>query len=44
MKRSLLVRAGLALAPDAFMLVLDSENETKGQYSDSVRNIYSVVT
>uniref|UniRef100_H2Y0L3 Uncharacterized protein n=1 Tax=Ciona intestinalis TaxID=7719 RepID=H2Y0L3_CIOIN len=30
MKRSLLVKAGLALAPDAFQYVLDSENETKG--------------
>ncbi|XP_078492369.1 cilia- and flagella-associated protein 46 isoform X3 [Ciona intestinalis] len=29
MKRSLLVKAGLALAPDAFQYVLDSENETK---------------
>ncbi|GFS07539.1 cilia- and flagella-associated protein 46 [Elysia marginata] len=29
MKRSLLVRAGEALAPDAFLLVLDSENDTK---------------
>ena len=31
MKRSLLVKAGQALAPDAFSLVLDSENDTKGQ-------------
>ncbi|XP_019625575.1 PREDICTED: cilia- and flagella-associated protein 46-like [Branchiostoma belcheri] len=31
MKRSLLVRAGQALAPDAFLLVLDSESETKGR-------------
>jgi len=30
MKRSLLVKAGLALAPDAFQYVLDSENEMKG--------------
>ena len=29
MKRSLLVRAGQALAPDAFMLVLESENFDK---------------
>ncbi|GFO25849.1 cilia- and flagella-associated protein 46-like [Plakobranchus ocellatus] len=29
MKRSLLVRAGEALAPDAFLLVLDSENDAK---------------
>ncbi|KAK2163795.1 hypothetical protein LSH36_74g11000 [Paralvinella palmiformis] len=29
MKRSLLVRAGQMLAPDAFLLVLDSENDTK---------------
>nr|CAB3230219.1 tetratricopeptide repeat protein 40 [Phallusia mammillata] len=29
MKRSLLVKAGLALAPDAFQYVLDSENEMK---------------
>ncbi|XP_027758626.1 cilia- and flagella-associated protein 46 [Empidonax traillii] len=28
-KRSLLVNAGLALAPDTFRIVLDSENETK---------------
>ena len=31
MKRSLLVRAGEALAPDAFSLVLDSENDAKGK-------------
>ncbi|CAH1785035.1 unnamed protein product [Owenia fusiformis] len=37
MKRSLLVRAGLALAPDAFQLVLDSENETKVQVSGNVK-------
>lgn len=30
MKRALLCRAGEALAPDAFILVLDSESETKG--------------
>ena len=30
MKRSLLVRAGEALAPDAFQLVLESESDTKG--------------
>ncbi|XP_074815211.1 cilia- and flagella-associated protein 46 isoform X2 [Natator depressus] len=30
-KRSLLVNAGLALAPDAFQIVLDSENEAKAQ-------------
>lgn len=29
-KRALLVNAGLALAPDAFQIVLDSENEAKG--------------
>ncbi|XP_060072788.1 cilia- and flagella-associated protein 46-like [Ylistrum balloti] len=29
MKRSLLVKAGEALAPDAFLLVLDSESDTK---------------
>ncbi|RUS85833.1 hypothetical protein EGW08_006385 [Elysia chlorotica] len=29
MKRSLLVKAGEALAPDAFLLVLDSENDAK---------------
>ncbi|KAF7247233.1 Cilia- and flagella-associated protein 46 [Varanus komodoensis] len=29
-KRSLLVNAGLALAPEAFQIVLDSENEAKG--------------
>jgi len=29
-KRSLLVNAGLALAPDSFQVVLDSENEAKG--------------
>jgi hypothetical protein len=32
MKRSLLVRAGQALAPDAFLLVLDSESDTKGRH------------
>lgn len=31
MKRSLLVKAGEALAPDAFQLVLDSESDTKGR-------------
>jgi hypothetical protein len=31
MKRSLLVRAGQTLAPDAFLLVLDSENDSKGR-------------
>ena len=31
MKRSLLVKAGEALAPDAFLLVLDSENDAKGK-------------
>lgn len=30
-KRSLLVNAGLALAPDTFQIVLDSENEVKGK-------------
>lgn len=30
-KRSLLVNAGLALAPDTFQIVLDSENEAKGK-------------
>lgn len=29
-KRALLVNAGLALAPDTFQIVLDSENEAKG--------------
>uniref|UniRef100_A0A8C5NQQ5 Cilia and flagella associated protein 46 n=1 Tax=Junco hyemalis TaxID=40217 RepID=A0A8C5NQQ5_JUNHY len=29
--RSLLVHAGLALAPDTFQIVLDSENEAKGE-------------
>lgn len=29
-KRALLVNAGLALAPDAFQIVLDSENEARG--------------
>ena len=33
MKRSLLVKAGEALAPDAFLLVLDSESDTKGMDS-----------
>lgn len=32
-KRALLVNAGLALAPDTFQIVLDSENEAKGQLS-----------
>lgn len=32
-KRSLLVNAGLALAPDTFQIVLDSENEAKGKVS-----------
>ena len=36
MKRSLLVRAGQMLAPDAFLLVLDSENDTKGNRSSSL--------
>ncbi|KAK2099309.1 hypothetical protein P7K49_024760 [Saguinus oedipus] len=30
-KRALLVNAGLALAPDTFQVVLDSENEAKGE-------------
>lgn len=30
-KRALLVNAGLALAPDTFQIVLDSENEAKGE-------------
>lgn len=30
-KRALLVNAGLALAPDTFQIVLDSENEAKGR-------------
>ena len=38
MKRSLLVKAGEALAPDAFSLVLDSESSTKGNMSSSVVN------
>lgn len=29
-KRALLVNAGLALAPDTFQIVLDSENEARG--------------
>ncbi len=29
MKRSLLIRAGEALAPDAFLLALESESDTK---------------
>jgi hypothetical protein len=33
MKRSLLVKAGEALAPDAFNLVLDSESSTKGMFT-----------
>ena len=32
MKRSLLVRAGQALAPDAFLLVLEGESDTKGLF------------
>nr|XP_022339451.1 cilia- and flagella-associated protein 46-like isoform X3 [Crassostrea virginica] len=35
MKRSLLVKVGEALAPDAFQLVLDSESDTKEKNSDS---------
>ncbi|EHH19482.1 hypothetical protein EGK_20198, partial [Macaca mulatta] len=34
-KRALLVNAGLALAPDTFQIVLDSENEAKGCRSTS---------
>ncbi|XP_052099636.1 cilia- and flagella-associated protein 46-like isoform X4 [Mytilus californianus] len=41
MKRSLLVKAGEALAPDAFQLVLDSESDTKEKNGD---NSYSDVT
>lgn len=33
-KRALLVNAGLALAPDTFQIVLDSENEAKGERPD----------
>lgn len=35
MKRSLLVKVGEALAPDAFQLVLDSESDTKGRGHNS---------
>lgn len=35
-KRALLVNAGLALAPDTFQIVLDSENEAKGKPLSSV--------
>lgn len=31
MKRSLLVQAGQTLSPDAFLMVLESESETKGK-------------
>ena len=37
MKRSLLVKAGEALAPDAFSLVLDSESDTKGKEKERSR-------
>ncbi|NXS96048.1 CFA46 protein, partial [Jacana jacana] len=40
-KRSLLVNAGRALAPDSFQAVLDSENEVKGK---SVRQISDLCT
>lgn len=36
-KRALLVNAGLALAPDTFQIVLDSENEAKGRLAFSSR-------
>ncbi|KAJ7421504.1 hypothetical protein BTVI_18133 [Pitangus sulphuratus] len=35
-KRSLLVNAGLALAPDTFQIVLDSENEAKGKSTSQI--------
>ncbi|OWK51861.1 Cilia- and flagella-associated protein 46 [Lonchura striata] len=35
-KRSLLVNAGLALAPDTFQIVLDSENEAKGKSNSQI--------
>ncbi|KAF2976165.1 hypothetical protein EK904_014695 [Melospiza melodia maxima] len=35
-KRSLLVHAGLALAPDTFQIVLDSENEAKGKSNSQI--------
>ena len=38
MKRSLLVKAGEALAPDAFLLVLDSESDTKGTNNQNTVN------
>ena len=38
MKRSLLVRAGQTLAPDAFLLVLDSENDSKGGEHQDTRD------
>ncbi|KAL2302670.1 hypothetical protein Nmel_010113 [Mimus melanotis] len=34
--RSLLVNAGLALAPDTFQIVLDSENEAKGKSNSQI--------
>ncbi|XP_071793797.1 cilia- and flagella-associated protein 46-like isoform X3 [Asterias amurensis] len=37
MKRSLLVKAGQALSPDAFLLVLESENELKDELSSSLK-------
>ncbi|XP_039193388.1 cilia- and flagella-associated protein 46 isoform X2 [Crotalus tigris] len=41
-KRSLLVNAGLALAPEAFQVVLDSENEAKvppSKYKDQISHL-----
>lgn len=34
-KRPLLVNVGLCLAPDVFQMVLDSENEAKGNLLDA---------
>ncbi|KAL8187168.1 UNVERIFIED_CONTAM: hypothetical protein K2H54_035700 [Gekko kuhli] len=38
-KRSLLVNAGLALAPEAFQIVLDSENEAKGSHNKQEKSL-----
>ncbi|BFY98171.1 hypothetical protein BsWGS_01212 [Bradybaena similaris] len=39
MKRSMLVKAGEMLAPDAFLVVLDSENEAKKHSESFIKNL-----
>ncbi|KAK2519495.1 Cfap46 [Columba guinea] len=42
-KRALLINAGLALAPDSFKVVLDSENEAKGAFQQCWRGLMKCI-